>query len=218
MREISKRRSGWFLTSISYIDYDDVSQIIFHHIFKKWDQWNPEKPLEPWLNRIITNQIKNLVRNNYCNFARPCIGCPFNEGYDNEVNLCGFTSNGEQCDECSLYSKWLEKKRYAYNIKLPLSFDAHNHDVDHRYQNNVDLEKSSENLNAEMKKALNEKMYAAYSMLFIEDKTDEEVAAFMGYKTCEKRRKAGYKQIRNLKVKFKAMAKAIIEEKDIIYG
>ena len=42
------------------MDYDDVSQIIRLHIYKKWDMYDPAKPLAPWLNRIITNQIKNF--------------------------------------------------------------------------------------------------------------------------------------------------------------
>ena len=59
--EIKKRRSKWSLTSLSWMDYDDVSQIIRTHIFKKWHLFDHEKPLGPWLNRIITNQIKNLI-------------------------------------------------------------------------------------------------------------------------------------------------------------
>ena len=34
--EINKRRSRWNLTALSWMDFDDVSQIIRIHIFKKW--------------------------------------------------------------------------------------------------------------------------------------------------------------------------------------
>ena len=53
-------------------------------------------------------------------------------------------------------------------------------------------------------------------MLFIENKTEEEVAKKMGYRTNEKGRKAGYKQIKNLKKTFKQKILSILEKKDII--
>ena len=57
------------------MDFEDVSQIIKIHIYKKWHLYNHSKPLRPWLNRIISNQLKNLIRNNYGNFAKPCVKC-----------------------------------------------------------------------------------------------------------------------------------------------
>ena len=57
--EISKRRSRWNLTALSWMDFSDVSQILRIHIYKKWDMYDPSKPLKPWINRIISNQIKN---------------------------------------------------------------------------------------------------------------------------------------------------------------
>ena len=55
-----------------------------------------------------------------------------------------------------------------------------------------------------------------YQLLFIENKTEEEVAKKMGYRTNEKGRKAGYKQIKNLKKTFKQKILSILEKKDII--
>jgi hypothetical protein len=55
-------------------------------------------------------------------------------------------------------------------------------------------------------------------MLFFEDRDDEYVAKFMGYKTNEKNRMIGYKQIKNLKKLFKDKALEILDNKDIIYG
>ena len=73
--EILKRKPKWNLTAINWMDFDDVSNIIRAHIYKKWHLYNPEKALGPWLNRLISNQIKNLIRNNYTNYAKPCIRC-----------------------------------------------------------------------------------------------------------------------------------------------
>ena len=36
---LAKMRQKWTLDSISWMDYDDLSQNIRIHILKKWDQW-----------------------------------------------------------------------------------------------------------------------------------------------------------------------------------
>jgi DNA integrity scanning protein DisA with diadenylate cyclase activity len=53
-------------------------------------------------------------------------------------------------------------------------------------------------------------------MLFFDKCSEEDVAKFMGYKTNEKKRKAGYRQVKNLKKLFMQKATEIIEEFDII--
>ena len=35
-QEISKRRNKWTLTSIAWMDFDDISQILKIHIYKKF--------------------------------------------------------------------------------------------------------------------------------------------------------------------------------------
>ena len=59
--EIRKRKSKWNLTALAWMDFDDVSQILRIHIFKKWHLYDNRKPLNPWINRIISNQIKNCT-------------------------------------------------------------------------------------------------------------------------------------------------------------
>ena len=41
--------------------------------------------------------------------------------------------------------------------------------------------------------------WKVYNYLYIENKTEEEAARLMGYKTNEKGRSPGYKQIKNIK-------------------
>ena len=77
---------------------------------------------------------------------------------------------------------------------------------------------SVEILNNEMQKTLTCKQYTAYMMLFFEDKDEEDVAKFMGYKTNEKNRMIGYKQIKNLKKLFREKATEILTNKDVCYG
>ena len=219
--ELKKRRGKWFLNSVSWIDFDDVCQIIRAHIHKKWEQWDQTRALEPWLNRIISNQLKNILRNNYSNFSRPCLNCPFNQSKiagesDVPGELCGFTPSGLQCNECPLYAKWEKTKKHAYDIKMAVSLEACSAESFVVGSQSFDIDSALVKLNKELKKVLNEKQYMIYQMLFIENKTEEEVAKKMGYRTNEKGRKAGYKQIKNLKKTFKQKILSILEKKDII--
>ena len=100
-KAITKQKKKWQLTAITWMDYDDVTQIIKIHIYKKWNMWDQSKPLEPWIGRIIANQLKNIIRNNYTNYIRPCLNCPNNSGDDQ----CRISPNGLQGNFCYLYSQ-----------------------------------------------------------------------------------------------------------------
>ena len=63
---------------------------------------------------------------------------------------------------------------------------------------------------------LTETHFVAYQMLYFEDKTEEDVARFMGYKISPQKKKLGYRQVKNLKKKFLEIALEILEENDII--
>ena len=67
-----------------------------------------------------------------------------------------------------------------------------------------------------MERDLTKLHYKAYYMLFFEKSTEEDVAKMMGYKTNEKKRKAGYRQVKNLKKMFMQKASELIKEHDIV--
>ncbi len=198
------------------MDFDDVIQIISSHIYVKWDKYDPAQPLKPWLNKIISNQLKNILRNNYSNFVRPCLSCPFNLSGDGvDESSCSFTKSGAQDSSCPLFKKWEKTKKAAYDIKLPLSIDSEAAEHKEIVAKNSEIVEAEQRLHIEMKDALPERQYMIYKMLFIDYLSEEEVAARMGYKTSETGRKAGYKQIKNLKKQFKEKAKKLIQTKDI---
>ncbi len=174
--------------------------------------WDETKPLEPWIARITSNQIKNIIRNNYTNYVRPCMNCEFNMG----GTLCAKNSSGNQEESCGDYAKWSKLKKIGYGIKMPLSIENHLVEVDQKQDSYIHFDSSLEELNKMMKNALSAEHYTVYVMLFLEKKSEEDVADFMGYKTNEKNRKAGYKQIKNLKNMLKNKAKEIIYQNDII--
>ena len=219
--EIRKRRGKWFLDSLAWFDFEDVEQIIRSHIYKKWHMWDQRLPLAPWLNKVITNQMKNILRNNYSNFVRPCLNCPFNQCSQNDKagsveSLCGFTKSGKQDNECPLYAKWEKTKKAAYDIKMALALENHTAEANAISDQSFDIDSAEARLHKAMKKKLPEKQYKVYHMLFVENRDDEDVAKVMGYKTTERGRKAGYKQIKNLKKLFKQKAAEILEREDII--
>ena len=219
--ELNKRRGKWFLTSLAWLDFDDVKQIIAAHLYKKWYQWDQDRPLRPWLNRIISNQLKNILRNYYSNFAKPCLNCPFNQSgvtEEGEFGLCAFTESKTQCNECPLYAKWEKTKKSAYDIKMAVTLENYTHEIKSTKNTSFEIEEAEKKLHDEMRKVLSEKNFEIYQMLFIHNLTDEEVAKKLGYKTTEKGRKAGYKQIKNLKKQFKTKAEKILKTKDIFYG
>jgi hypothetical protein len=67
-----------------------------------------------------------------------------------------------------------------------------------------------------MKEGLSDRQYLVYDLLYIQNKDEEDVAKILGFKTTEKGRKAGYKQIKNLKKLFAKKAAYILEHEDII--
>jgi DNA-directed RNA polymerase specialized sigma24 family protein len=213
---IEKHRYIWQLKAIAWMDYQDVAQIIRFHISKKWKLWKQDMPLEPWIARITVNQIKNILRNNYSNYVRPCLACKYNLG--NEPPACSITPSGRQCNECSLYKKWEKTKKSAYDVKLCVSIENHSESVREMKDISFDILASAARLHEEMRHRLAPKQYKVYSRLYIDGADEEKVAAEMGYRTNEKGKKAGYKQIKNLKKLFKRTANKIIENEDILGG
>jgi len=191
--EIIKRKNKWNLTAINWMDFSDVSQILRIHIYKKWHLYDPKKPLAPWVNRIISNQIKNLIRNNYSNFTRPCLKCAAAEGDD------GCAIYSKQCKICPLYANWEKSKKNAHDTKLTLSIENHHQEINDMPINNFNMEKTAENIHTKMQKVLKPIEWKVYQHLYIEGKDEEQTAKLMGYRTSEKNRIAGYKQIKNIK-------------------
>jgi hypothetical protein len=191
--EIIKRKNKWNLTAINWMDFSDVSQILRIHIYKKWHLYDPKKPLAPWVNRIISNQIKNLIRNNYSNFTRPCLKCAAAEGDDG----CAIYSS--QCNNCPLYANWEKSKKNAHDTKLTLSIENHHQEINDKPTDNFNMEKTAENIHTKMQKVLKPIEWKVYQHLYIEGKDEEQTAKLMGYRTSEKNRIAGYKQIKNIK-------------------
>lgn len=209
---IHKQRSRWRLDCISWFDFQDVEQVIKLHIYNKWHMWDQKRPLEPWINIIVTNQIRNLVRNHYGNYIKPCATCEFNMGDD----ACSFTASKVQDGQCTKYRNWEKTKKAAFDLKVAVPSENHLYEMGSEPDANLNYDSCVVKLNIHMKEELTDIHYRAYHMLFFEEASEEDVAKYMGYKTNEKKRKAGYRQVKNLKKMFTQKAAEIIRHNDII--
>ncbi len=204
--EINKRRGRWNLTALSWMDFDDVSQIIRVHIFKKWHLYDQSKSLAPWINTLISNQIKNLIRNNYGNYCRPCLKCAAAES----DSLCYIY--GTQCCACPLFAQWEKTKKAAYLTKLPTPLESVEHEMENIELSDFDFDTVLKRLNSKLKVVLKPNEWVVYENLYLNNKSEQEVAKILGYKTSEKNRSPGYKQIKNIKKSIIDKAKEIVAE------
>ena len=208
--EIKKRKSKWNLTALSWMDFDDVSQILRVHIFKKWHLYDGRKPLNPWINRIISNQIKNLIRNNYTNFIKPCSRC---EAAKEET---GCEIYGKQDSSCPLYKNWEKNKKTGFAARMPMPLETHKqeaHYIENREE--VDIEKSAKEIHKKMEEILKPHEWKIYTYLYIDHLDELQAAKKMGYKTSEKNRSPGYKQIKNVKKKIISIVRDLLTEDKI---
>ena len=210
---LKKYRPKWQLSALAWIDYDDVCQIIRLHIYKKWDLWDQSRPFKPWASMIISNQIKNLIRNNYSSFAKPCLRCPHNMG----ATSCELTKSKEQDETCPDFAKWKKKKERAFNIKLPLALEDGIASGVTTLKDFVDYKNASEKLHGLVMAQLNEKHKKIYYLLYIDNIDENDVAKKFGFKAdSAKRKKPRYKQMANLKKKFYNIAIKIMKDNDIL--
>jgi len=223
-RVVTSKRNKWNLKAIPWMSFEDVKQLIFLHIYEKLHLWDEEKgKIGPWVNVIAHNRIKNILRDNYYNYARPCLGCEFNSSkkggkfvLNSEENGCTLTKSGIQCEECPMYAKWIRSKKQAYNIKLPVPIETQEIPIENRNTTYIDYEASENLLHKKMRRSLTIKDYKCYDLLFIQKLPEKIVAEKLGYITNEKNRPAGYNTIKKLKKNFLIKAKKIMEDEDII--
>jgi len=209
---LNRYRTKWQLNSIAWLDYDDVCQIIRTHIYKKWHLWDQKRAFKPWASMLISNQIKNLIRNHYGNFAKPCLRCPHYLGGEE----CGYTVSREQDETCMDFAKWKNKKQSAFNLKMPVSLDSLISIKDKINEEELDYHSKTEKIHQLVMQKLSDKHKEIYRMLFIDHIDEEKVAKKFGFKRdTSKRKTPRYKQINNLKKKFYNIAMEVIKEEDL---
>lgn len=206
-RILESKRHKWTLRAIPSIDYSDVKQIIILHIWKKWSLYDPTQKLGPWISRIVTRQMINLIRNVYSSYSRPCLKCSENQGGD----LCGIY--GHQTNQCPLYALWEQTKKRAFNVKLAVSTENHQQEISEIPDQSINVEKAIEVVYEHLKTKLRPIELKVFEMIYIKHMDEEEVAKEMGYVAGEDNRKPGYSRISQIK---RIIINKIKESKDEI--
>ena len=208
-KEIRKRRNKWRYT---HLEFEDVAQSLRLHIWKKFSRWDQSRNFIPWVNRVITHALINIIRDSYANLTKPCVKCAGNEG---DV-FCRFTPSHTQCSECPMYKNWAKKKKPAFDIKLPVSIENHTDEVSNMSGKFFDIESAKLVLEIELKKILTVTQYKVFKMIYVENRSDAYVAEKMNFRTTEIGRMPGYRQIKNYKDLILEASRKIIKEKDIV--
>lgn len=214
-REIAKRRARWKLDeTVLFMSYEDVSQKIRLHIFKKWPKYDGIRPVANWANSIITNQIKNMVRDVYGSAQCICIQCPHNIG-GNRCDAFGTQKNLN----CSDFSKWNQGKRYKHEISFasssdaPLPGDENNNlkrELVGRTCNFLDFDLKIPEFNSLLQTRLKPLDWKTYLLLFVENKTDIQTAKELGYNVDGGKDSRGVKAVAKIKTRIYAMAKEVV--------
>ena len=202
---IKKRRNSW---TIPNLEWEDVSQILILRVWNKFDKYSSSKgPFEHWLNRLITNALNNLIRDNFSKYSRPCIsGCVYNIGGDE----CSFTKSGKQCSECPLFKKWTKKKQQQFNMITSLSLEDHSNEV-HKIENDVnDITFTKHIIEDRLKEVLSEKEWKVYDLMFIQHKSLENIGKIMQFKLLPSSHIPGYQELLKYKKKFINLSRQII--------
>lgn len=207
--EIVKRKNKWTLSALNWIDFEDVSQIIRFHIYKKWNLYDESKPILPWVNRIISNQIKNLIRNNYGNYARPCLKCAASVG-ESECKIYG-----KQDKPCPMYKNWVKTKKNAYDLKMTVSVEDHSYEINNQSAPQYNIQRAAANLHEKMKKILKPIEWRVYDLLYIQNKTEEYVCKNLEFKYDKKAKTTYNKQLRNIQKAIIKKAKECLNNGEI---
>jgi DNA-directed RNA polymerase specialized sigma subunit len=140
--------------------------------------------------------------------------CPHNQGGD----LCAL--HGTQNSQCVDFSKWEKSKKSAQEIKMPLSIhDKSFGSNDSEYSpfeiketsSYFDYESEVESFHKKIKDKLTLIEWKIYNFIYIENKNECDTAKLMGYKTSEKNRSPGYKQIKKIKNKIYKIDKDLLD-------
>jgi len=210
-REIAKRRGKWTLTILRWMDFEDVAQILRAHISRKWHMWDQTRKLAPWIQRIMSRQICNLLRNYYTNYARPCVQCKHSLGEEG----CEITRSKEQCIECPLYKKWTEGKQNGYHIKMPLELENHVQEVYNKVDDTINFKETMRRVLGELEKHMEAGRYKAFHIFFIDETSDDEAANILNLRGNPKNKYGQKKLITAYRDSLQKEAKEIIKNSDI---
>lgn len=219
---IARRRAKWRATSI--MEWEDVSSQLLTRCFQQLHLYDATRPLDRWVNTVISNGIRNLLRDKIYRDARPCLsgqapGFSMGSSYGRGCacagpdGTCSFTKSGKQDTTCVFYAAWQAKKHTKFAISTPLSIEKHVDESHSMPDSFVDYEGAKKVIDENIKKRLTKEEYRVYVYLYVKHLSMEETLKKMGFKKDDQR---NYMRIRNMAILAKDTAKQIISEHGLI--
>ncbi len=208
---IDKKRYQWMFNASVMENFDDFKMQTLSHINRKWHLYDQNKSLGAWVNGVSSNQFKNKLRNIYLGTASPCNACPCSQG----DNLCSMF--GEQkSPSCNLYMGWYDSnKRHKHLARLPLTMENHQNEVNSKPTDDFDTEAAARELHIKMEPRLTDSEWDIYRLLYIENKSEEDVVKILGLKQEKGIKNNRIRLVKKLIVK---IAKEIIASDEIEIG
>ena len=206
---ISNRKAEWRLSTL---DWEDVEQMLLTRVWQKFHTYDPTKgKLDCWVNRLISNFIKNLLRDNLTKFSRPCtLGCVFNLGN----GACSFTKSKIQCAECPMYANWQKKKESQFNIKASLPLENHSQEVNNQPGDFLDIDYAKKVIDQKIKEKLTDREKKIYTMLYVDFMTAQQVSEKLKYKD-KMYATESYAKILEFQKKIIKLSTQVIREEDL---
>jgi len=208
---LKTKRGRWRLDLLTWMDYDDVCQIIRQHIYRKLHLWKSDRPFLPWANSVICRQTMNLVDKYHNNKARPCLSCKW------ATDDAGCAIFGAQGEPCKLFKKWLDTKASLYYLDFSHNLQiSGGEETDSRsFDADLDVEEKIPAFHAIMQKKLDPVSAKIYKLAFIDNLGSVEIAKEMGYQTKSGIKSIGYKYVEKTKKDISDLAKKITQEEEI---
>lgn len=170
-RIVQSRRGAW--KHLSLMTWEEVKAAVVSRIWMQWRYYNPDRgPLENWCNTVISNALKNLVRDLRGRWERPCLGGGKANGSSCVHNLggttCEVTPSRTQCSECPLYADWAKTRQHQFNIKSTVALNNHAQEVSSVQGDFCDVEEVEETMHRQMRANLTRWEHRIYVMLYVE--------------------------------------------------
>ena len=115
----------------------------------------------------------------------------------------------------SFIKRWLTKKKSAYDVKMALPLENHRSEIQESLTYASSIETGIAKLNQKLKETLKPNEWIVYESFYIQNKSEVEIAKQLNFKTTEKNRSPGYKQIKNIQKSILIKAKRILERNEL---
>lgn len=161
----------WNLAGIPYLDRNDVASEILTHVYQKLHLFDQTRPIGNWTNSVCNNFLKNLFRNHFYKYSRPCLNCPAFLG----GSSCRIF--GEVSTKCDLYAKWDGEKKQQHDVALPLSSEFHGNEINSKPADSLDVEKIISELLPKLKAKLTPNEYFLFTKIHLENVSEKEALA-----------------------------------------